>query len=435
MDLAAPSQTPTFGGRVRILIGDCRERLRETPEGSVHCVVTSPPYFALRDYRVTPSVWGGEAYCEHHWGEWKELHDRREETVAGKSRTTARYYGAASRRFNGDHQKHEAGAFCAKCGAWRGCLGLEASPDLYVEHLVMVFREVRRVLRDDGTVWLNLGDSYAGSWGNYGAREGRQRARSSKTYHRRGYEADGGWTGLPPTAKVPGCKPKDLIMVPSRAALALQEDGWWVRSRIIWSKGASFGPWSGNPMPESVRDRPSMAYEEVLLLAKSPRYFYDQLGASEPCRSGPSDFKKMREAKDRIGGKHKDLFDPLSKANVASRIGRKRGVGNHERRNLRNVWAISTQPFPGSHFATMAPRVAEACIRAGCPEGGTVLDPFAGAGTTGLVAVRLGRDAVLVELNAGYAEIAAERLRKNGVVVDVMAEEACRRGSLAAAAS
>jgi len=402
---------------IRILTGGCRERLRELPEESVHCVVTSPPYYSLRDYRVPPSVWGGEGACDHAWGEWTEVHDEREDTVAGKSRTTDRCYGAPSRRFNGNHQKHAAGAFCGKCGAWLGCLGLEPSPDLYVEHLVEVFREVRQVLRDDGTAWLNIGDSHAGSWGNYGTRLGKQRARASERYRRRAYEEDGGWNGLPPAAQAPGLKPKDLIMVPSRAALALQADGWWVRSRIIRSKGASFGPWSGNPMPESVRDRPTMAYEEVLLLAKSARYFYDRAAASEPCTSGPSDLRKMREAKDRIGGKHKDLFDPLSKANVASRIGRKRAVGNPERRNLRNVWTISTQPFPEAHFATMAPRLAEVCIKTGSPEGGTVLDPFAGAGTTGLVASRLGRDAVLVELSPDYAEIARQRLERDGGII------------------
>ena len=402
---------------VRILIGECRERLRELPEGSVHCAVTSPPYYSLRDYRVPPSVWGGDPACDHQWGEWREAHDERETTVAGKSRTTDRCYGARSRRFNGNHQKHAAGAWCGKCGAWLGCLGLEPDPDLYVAHLVEVFREVRRVLRGDGTVWLNLGDSHAGSWGNYGAREGRQRVRASERFPRRAYEGDGGWSGRPPGANAPGLKPKDLIMVPSRAALALQADGWWVRSRIVWAKGASFGPWSGNPMPESVRDRPSMAYEEVLLLARSARYFYDRTAASELCTSGPSDRRKMRENRDRIGGKHKDLVDPLSKANAASRIGRKRAVGNPERRNLRNVWTIATQPFAHAHFATMAPRLAEMCIAAGCPEGGTVLDPFAGAGTTGLAARRLSRNAVLVELNPDYADIARSRLEREGEII------------------
>ena len=348
---------------VRLLIGDCRERLRDLAEASIHCVVTSPPYYSLRDYGVLPSVWGGDAACNHAWGAWQEAHDERETTVAGKSRTTDRCYGAPSRRFNGNHQKHAAGAWCTKCGAWLGCLGLEPDPDLYVEHLVEALREVRRVLRRDGTVWLNLGDCYAGSWGNYDAREDRQRPRASQRYRRRAYEGEDGWKDLPPAANAPGLKPKDLIMVPSRAALALQADGWWVRSRIIWAKGASFGPWSGNPMPESVRDRPSMAYEEVLLLlARSARYFYDRTAASEPCTSGPSDQRKMREVRDRIGGKHKDLLDPLSKANAASRIGRKRAVGSGKRRNLRNVWALPTQPFPEAHFATMAPRLTVASI-------------------------------------------------------------------------
>ena len=391
---------------VRILIGECRERLRELPEGSVHCVLTSPPYYSLRDYRVPPSAWGGDPACDHQWGDWTEVHDEREITLAGKSRTTDRYYGAPSRRFNGNHQKHAAGAWCGKCGAWLGCLGLEPDPDLYVAHLVEAFREVRRVLRVDGTAWLNLGDAYAndGKWGG-------------KTGGKQAYLDEVTRQTVGRTKRHTGLKPKDLIMVPSRTALALQADGWWVRSRIVWAKGASFGPWSGNPMPESVRDRPSMAYEEVLLLAKSARYFYDRAAASEPSTSGPSDHKKMREARDRIGGKHKDLADPLSKANAASAIGRKRAVGNPERRNLRNVWTITTQPFAQAHFATMVPRLAEMCIAAGCPEGGIVLDPFAGAGTTGLVASRLGRDAVLVELSPEFAEIARQRLERDANII------------------
>ena len=391
---------------VRILIGECRERLRELPEGSVHCVVTSPPYYSLRDHRVPPSVWGGDSACDHQWGDWTEAHDEREITLAGKSRTTGRYYGAPSRRFNGNHQKHAAGARCGNCGAWLGCLGLKPDPDLYVAHLVEAFREVRRVLRADGTVWLNLGDAYAndGKWGG-------------KTGGKQAYLDEVNRQTVGRTKRHTGLKPKDLIMVPSRAALALQADGWWARSRIVWAKGVSFGPWSGNPMPESVRDRPSMAYEEVLLLAKSARYFYDRAAASEPSTSGPSDRKKMREARDRIGGKHRNLVDPLSKANVALAIGRKRAVGNPERRNLRNVWTIATQPFAQAHFATMAPRLAEMCIAAGCPEGGTVLDLFAGAGTTGLVVSRLGRDAVLVELSPEFAEIARQRLEGDANII------------------
>ena len=276
--------------------------------------------------------------------------------------------------------------------------------------MVEAFRDVYRVLRDDGTVWLNLGDAYAndGKWG--GKAGGKQACLDEVNRHTVGR-----------TKRHTGLKPKDLIMVPSRAALALQADGWWLRSRIIWSKGASFGPWFGNPMPESVRDRPSMAYEEVLLLAKSARYLYDRAAASEPSTSAPSDQRKMREARDRIGGKHKSLSDPLSKANAASAIGRKRAVGNPERRNLRNVWTIATQPFAQAHFATMAPRLAEMCIAAGCPEGGTVLDPFAGAGTTGLVASRLGRYAVLVELSPEFAEIARQRLERDANVIAVAA--------------
>jgi len=315
---------------VRIIVGDCREVLAGLPAGGVHSVVTSPPYWGLRDYGVEALVWG----------------------------------------------------------EWSGSLGLEPTPELYIEHIVEVFREVRRVLRDDGTLWLNIGDCYnAGRNGGWPG--GKQQWRDDRYQNRSG-------------ANAPGLKPKDLVMMPARVALALQADGWWLRSDIIWSKP--------NPMPESVTDRPTSAHEHVFLLAKSARYFFDAEAVRESIESGSSDIKKMIEGKDRIGGKHKTLDDPLARASKHTNMGRKRTVGDPSGRNIRNVWEIATAPFPEAHFATFPPRLVEPCIKAGCPKGGLVLDPFAGAGTVGLVADRLGRDAVLIEAKPEYAEMARQRM-------------------------
>jgi len=307
---------------IRILNGDCREVLRTLPDASVHCCVTSPPYFGLRDYGVD------------------------------------------------------------------GQIGLEPTPAEFVEQMVAVFREVRRVLRDDGTLWLNLGDSYAGG-GNY-------RGINSEETLSAKQRSNGGARGVSQllgARNTPGCKPKDLIGIPWRVAFALQADGFYLRQDIIWSKP--------NPMPESVRDRCTKAHEYVFLLSKSERYFYDAEAISE----------------ESIGGNAMQSFGRPSRIERAKTFGGSvhgGEAGNYEgsyiTRNKRSVWNIATQPFAEAHFATMAPELAETCIKAGCPVGGTVLDPFGGAGTTGLVADRLQRDAILIELNPSYIDIASRRI-------------------------
>ena len=309
---------------VRILVGDVRAMLETLPDESVHCVVTSPPYWGLRDYGV------------------------------------------------------------------EGQIGLEATPGEFIDTMTDVFREVRRVLRADGTCWVNMGDSYAndGKWG--GSTGGKHVA------------ALHGDTSIGRGKKETGLKPKDLVGMPWRLAFALQADGWWLRQDIIWHKP--------NPMPESVRDRCTKAHEYIFLLSKSERYYFDAEAISEPVESGPSDIKKMLEQKERIGGKHKVLVDPLSMASSTTNIGQKRSVGDGESRNKRSVWTITTKGFSEAHFATFPPELPELCIRAGCPPGGTVLDPFFGAGTTGLVADRLGRDCIGIELNPAYAEMARRRI-------------------------
>ena len=256
-----------------------------------------------------------------------------------------------------------------------GQIGLEATPDAFVAELVAVFREVRRVLRDDGTLWLNLGDSYANDakWGG-----------SSGGKHVTALHGD---TGIGRGKVQTGLKPKDLIGIPWRVAFALQADGWYLRSDIIWSKP--------NPMPESVTDRPTKAHEYLFLLSKSERYYYDADAIAEDAVKGAagSSFNEGKTATHQLG-----------RSSAAPRI-------DAETRNRRTVWTVATQPFKGAHFATFPPALIEPCILAGCPKDGTVLDPFGGAGTTGLVADRLGRDAILCELNPAYAAMAEDRIR------------------------
>ncbi|MFA5409618.1 MAG: site-specific DNA-methyltransferase [Bacilli bacterium] len=257
-----------------------------------------------------------------------------------------------------------------------GQIGLEQSPEEYVAKLVDVFREVRRVLRDDGSFWLNLGDSYAAN---------------------RGYQVPdnkhidvGNSKGMNATSI--GLKPKDLIGTPWRVAFALQADGWYLRQDIIWHKP--------NPMPESVKDRCTKAHEYVFLLSKSARYFYDCEAVREPIKqtSGLNFRARARTANGALGGDNKHHMESRVFTGV-------KGA------NRRSVWTIPTKPYKGAHFATFPPALVEPCILAGCPAGGTVIDPFFGSGTVGAVAVKHGRDFVGIELNPEYIALAEKRIR------------------------
>jgi DNA modification methylase len=334
--------------------GDCRDVLRAMPDKSVHCCVTSPPYFGLRDYGVP------------------------------------------------------------------GQIGLEPTPDAYVAELVAVFREVRRVLRDDGTLWLNLGDSYAraptkGGSGPNGKNEDRWGYGQAQRAFRPGSgRADGvvdarGQRNRDGVGPVAGLKEKDLIGIPWRVAFALQADGWYLRQDIIWSKP--------NPMPESVTDRCTKAHEYIFLMSKQARYFYDAAAIAE-------EGEKVGTLKHLLGGngERAGTRQGLRPQNGAAErlvagcqavTGSDVGGSSQFRmmRNKRSVWEVATQPFAEAHFATFPPDLIEPCIKAGCPKGGTVLDPFGGAGTTGLVADRLGRSAILIELNPEYAAMTERRIR------------------------
>lgn len=462
---------------IRLYQGDVLAVLAALPERSVNCVVTSPPYWSLRKYDAPDTIWGGDPDCPH--------------TVKPSPAAEARVsqhqkQGATSQRkgrANVEAQRNEAwvkaehhpqrhgddgrassvgldgssrtqaetrfgaveSATCPLCGAWRGQYGLESTPALYVEHTLMVLRAIRRVLRDDGVVWWNIGDGYnaagrKGHGGRIGPKQQTNRASATGADEQR--------------ASAPSLKPKDLILMPERVALAAQADGWFVRSRIAWLKA--------NPMPESVTDRPTQSWEHIWMLTKRATYWYDA------------------EAVRETGAGRLDLGD----MNVAARLNSggpwPNGFKTELGRNLRSHWGIATQPMPLAHFATFPEAIPERCILASCPpevcavcgkareriaksrtvadngvrtelpesprrlsvhrdalrsEGadhdnpwaghktlgwtdcghdayapGVVLDPFAGSGTTLVVARRLGRRAVGVELSPTYAKMAADRL-------------------------
>jgi len=246
-------------------------------------------------------------------------------------------------------------------------IGLEETPEAFVESLVKVFREVKRVLADDGTLWLNLGDSYAMSGlpgGNPDKHGGELRSRAKKR-------------------SVPsGLKPKDLIGIPWRVAFALQQDGWYLRQDIIWSKP--------NPMPESVTDRCTKAHEYIFLLSRKAKYYYDHEAIK-------INVKQDWGTRDRRNGKYHNEGTGLTPHSGLE--------ASYDKANKRSVWEVTTKPFSGAHFATFPPDLIKPCILAGCPAGGTVLDPFGGSGTTGMVALELGRSAELIELNPDYVDI------------------------------
>jgi DNA modification methylase len=265
-------------------------------------------------------------------------------------------------------------------------LGLEPDPWAYVGHLVEVFRGVRRVLRDDGTLWLNLGDTYAA-----GCMTGRQGSNST-TGTNRG-QAEG--TALPPRKPPPGLKPKDLCGIPWRVAYALQADGWYLRSDIIWHKP--------NPMPESITDRPTKAHEYLFLLTKDRRYFYDADAIRQPAVT----FGDSIDRPDTTGAAQRADLGQMARTTP---VGRRCGVHASGGRNARSVWTITTRPYSAAHFATFPPDLPERCIKAGSRPGDLVLDPFSGAGTTGMVARRLQRSYIGAEQSEEYAEMSRRRI-------------------------
>jgi DNA modification methylase len=354
-----------------IEFGDCREIMRRwAVEGvRVQTCVTSPPYFGLRDYGT--AKWeGGDPACQH---------------VGIEARTVS---GGAGKQYSNAGSNRVFSGNCA-CGAKRvdEQIGLEQTPDEYVAKMVEVFRCVRDVLADDGTVWLNLGDSYAG-----GSASGEKRPGAGRADGIVDDRAQRNRNGL---GRVDGLKPKDLIGIPWRVAFALQADGWYLRQDIIWHKP--------NPMPESVRDRCTKAHEYIFLLSKNERYFYDVEAVKEKSATPPhKPGNKLHENK---------VSGPNDRGgNSQWETSMDKVWGADGKRNRRSVWTVTTKPYKGAHFATFPPDLIEPCVLAGSQKGDTVLDPFMGSGTTAAVAIKHGRNYLGCELNSAYKELQIERI-------------------------
>jgi DNA modification methylase len=300
--------------KIEILQGNVFDKLKELNDNSIDCVVTSPPYWGLRDYGV-------------------------------------------------DDQ-----------------LGLEPTYQEHIKNIVNLFKQIKPKLKDSATVWLNYGDCYAT------AKNGRDASNiigDDRTFRNK------------PFSTIQGkLKNKDLVMMPNRIAIALQDDGWWIRSEIIWHKP--------NPMPESIKDRPTSSHEKIWLITKSKNYYYDHESIKEPVKNS----SKIRLNQNIENQKGSTRANGGMKSN-----GNMKAVG-YEKRNKRNVWTVSTKPCKEAHFATFPKDLIEPCIKAGCPEGGVVLDPFGGSGTTGIVAALNNRKSILIELNKNYIEIANKRIEK-----------------------
>ena len=442
--------------QVTLYLGNALDVLKTLPDESINCVVTSPPYYGLRDYNT--SIWhGGNLECDHQSNDVKR--------------------GKNSVKQNTQNNGLGAGFYdvCPKCGATKEDkqIGLEKTPFEYIDKLVEIFAEVKRVLTPDGTVWLNLADSYAGSRSDkYSS------VNKDSMSYRNGHRKAGVEKSI--KNKLEGFKPKDLIGIPFRVAFALQDQGWYLRSDIIWEKN--------NPMPESVRDRPTKSHEYIFLLTKSAKYYYDADAIKEPSIEGQSittrknagpgkekkpysviepefrkeiieyrDLPEQNEIKEYLSkwrNKRKitiqqiedyfksqaphhwfetngsypsvsdwkelkmllgfdDIFDSRM-TNIYEKSGMKQ---TYEYRNKRDVWHMNTSSFPGSHFAVFPNELPTTCIKAGTKPGGVVLDPFAGSGTTLEVANSLGRKAIGIDLNPQFLDMCLTRTQQMSLFI------------------
>lgn len=346
---------------------DVMTGLQHVPSNSVHCVAFSPPYYGLRDYKIPPSIWGGDPECEHEWAD--ETVEREMRRGIGLRDSTANTRGGAKKVAEIPHQKFTHG-FCKHCSAWKGCHGLEPTPSLYIRNAVLIYRELKRVLRPDGNLWINIGDSYATKpHGKSSTHDplypsGRNRSVGNRANRQSLVE----------------CKPKELIGIPWRLAFALSDDGWYRRAEVIWNKLA--------PMPESASDRPTRAHEQVFvfghpdgdgnvvpclddpntvfLMSRSGRYFYDAVASSEECTGnahsrGNGVNPKASEIDD-IGDHHGvPKQNPSFSAAVNELV---------ERRNMRTVWSLGPESYKGAHFAVMPTELARKILVAGTSEKG-----------------------------------------------------------------
>lgn len=346
---------------------DCRETMKRMPDGFVDLVVTSPPYWGLRDYGVNPLVWDSVNGCVHEWG-----CDIKRKQSGGCGKTDIGYSKDDSLHFESKTN------FCIKCNAWRGSLGLEPTYQLYIKHLMQLFDEARRVLKDGGSCWVDLGDSYTNNSIPGGA---------DPTIGKRNI----GNCNYTPTI-VKGLKSKCLVGIPERFVIAMTDKGWIRRNTIIWYKPSC--------MPSSATDRFTVDFEYFYFFAKKPVYYFEQQfealqGKDERCLAGSY-------------GQDKSILQGESNAGVK----RTKRYGDYNGRNKRCVWPINTEPFTGAHYSTFPPALIETPIKACCPKDGLVYDPFMGAGTTALVALRNNRNFIGSELSINNCVMANRRIKQ-----------------------
>jgi DNA modification methylase len=365
-----------------IIEGNAVTEMRKLPERSVQCCVTSPPYWGLRAYGTDPQVWGGDGECKHRWGTL-ERHPLAN-SLAGPNGKKWLNAPAAKR-------SKETGPFCQKCGAWKGELGSEPNPYLFIENMVSVFREVRRVLKDDGVLWLNLGDCYASPGMAYEG-DGKRANDSVKhsARHTDHYEQQ------PNRGRFQGFKRKELIGMPWRVALALHDDGCLLRCDVIWQKLRA--------LPESVRDRPSREHEYIFMLTKGPKYYYDQDAVrTELTRKTFTTFGTKRTT-----GAGEDAGRDVKSRNIRgeNRWPRLGADGHPIGANLRSVWSIAPEKYRDGHYAIYPRKLVLPCVLSSTRPGDVVLDPFSGCATTGRVALETLRRFIGIELLPKHAESA-----------------------------
>ena len=378
-----------------IYCGDSLDVLSGMADESVDCCITSPPYWGLRDYGT--AEWeGGDAECEHKVGRFEYAVNEKQVSNNGSA-------------------GHQAKDICPKCGAIRKDkqLGLEKTPEEYVANMVQLFREVKRVLKADGVLWLNLGDSYASngcylhSW-----MEKHPEKKHLHTNNAAKYKDTPAFRGG--EYKI---KPKDLVGIPWRVAFALQADGWWLRQDIIWHKP--------NPMPESVRDRCTKSHEYIFMLTKSARYYFDSDAIKER-----ANYDGRKDTVMKGSAKYQNGYFPtdVNTQSIALK-GHERWKENADGvkvRNKRSVWTVTTKPYKEAHFATYPPDLILPCVKAAKPDA-VILDPFFGSGTTGLVAVQNGRRYIGIDLNPEYCAIAAKRIDSELQQTNILMLTRCAR--------
>jgi len=375
---------------------DCLSGLRKLPSESVDCVFTSPPYWALRDYGDSvQSVWDGDSSCQHEWGE-----------KINKKVSTNFNEGFNERcgQSAGQRKQEEAkpkdicqGNFCVKCGAWRGQLGLEPTFQLYIKHLCDIFDEVKRVLKPEGNCWVNLGDTYGTVSGG---------SKQLTTGNKKQYGQINHDNRFGTMQEKPKKMHKCLVQIPSRFAIEMTNRGWILRNEIIWYKR--------NCMPSSVKDRFTVDFEKVFLFSKNQKYFFNQIRVPH----NPDSIKRACRARvsqklDAKQYQHSRKNDYTGYENMQERFesGELSHAVHPQGRNMRCVWDITPKPFKEAHFAVFPEELAERVIKAGCPGGGVVLDPFFGSGTVGVASLKQGKKFVGFELNPEYIKIAEARLK------------------------